>query len=205
MVLKISDFGEWQSPEERWADLIRVKDDLIKWPFTRDIVKGALRYFGSHNRPLLPYVFYDHEYDQIVVAEDTGDGYKFYDSDGEYHIPQIGSWREFAEWRGEAIEDLAAEWELDDDQWDEPLGMGVLEEHLPYDVSPYGRAYDTLSEVFCTPASVELPIGELGMHCGNETFACVQPKVALTFLQILLDYEETGIKIVLEENGGGTD
>ena len=199
MVITTEDLGPYKSPEERWADTIRIKEELIEWPFTRDMVMGAVRHFGSHHRPLLPYLLHDDQYNEIVIAEDNGDGYQFYDSDDEYRIPEIGSWREFAEWRGESIEDFAVEWELAESQWDQPLGTCVLEEHLPYDVSPYGRAFDVFHEVFYPPATYRFPIGELGLECGNAHVAWIQPKVALTFAQVFLDYEEAGIKIVLED------
>lgn len=201
MVLKPSDFGNeiLKSPAERWADMIRVKDEFIKWPFTRDTVKGAVRYFGEHHRPLLPYLLREEEYDEIVIAEDIGNGYRFYDSDISVNMPEVGTYRELAEWEGEDIETFAANWGLDDDQLDEPLGDGVIQEHVSYDVTPEGRSFDLFQDLFYPPASYEFPVGMIGMDCGNGPHAWIQPKVALTFLQIYLDYEETGIKIVLED------
>ena len=189
-----------QEMAEAWAETIRLKEELIRWPFTRDIVKGAVKYFGEHYRPLLPYTFRDDEYDQVIVAEDHGGGYIFRDSDDTYRIPEAGTWREWAEWEGADLEEFAALHGIEDDQWDDPLGDGVIEENLDPDATPQARACFMFQDVFYPPATVELPIGVLGMCFEDATYAVVEPKVALTFLQILLDYEESGIRIVLEDD-----
>lgn len=199
MVLKAEDFGPYKSREEIWAERIRTDKNLITWPFTKGIVNQAVRYFGAHHRPLLTYKYQDDEYDQIVVAESIGSGYRFYDSDISVNMPEAGTWRELAEWLGEDLEEFAAANDLEEDQLDGHLGCGVIEEYVSHEVLPEGRAFELFHDLFYPPASYRFPIGELGLDCGNGPHAWIEPKVALTFLQIYLDHEQTGIKVVLED------
>jgi hypothetical protein len=200
VVLKAEDFGPYKSREEIWAERIRTDKNLITWPFTKDIVNQAVRYFGAHHRPLLTYKYQDDEYDQIVVAESIGSGYRLYDSDTSVNMPEAGTWRELAEWLGEDPEEFIDGQGLARDFLDRDLNSGVLEEYTPYDATPEGRAFDLFTDLFYPPASYRFPIGELGLDCGNGPHAWIEPKVALTFLQIHLDHEGTGIKVVLEED-----
>ena len=199
MVLKSEDFGPYKSREEVWAERIRTNKNLITWPFTKDIVEHAVRYFGAHHRPLLTYKYRHDEYDQIVVAESIGSGYRLYDSDISVNMPEVGTWRELADWLGEDLKAFAANNDLEEDELDGDLGCGVIEEYTSYDALPEGRAFDLFHDLFYPPASYRFPIGELGLDCGNGPHAWIEPKVALTFLQIHLDYEQTGIKVVLED------
>ncbi len=200
MVITEKDLGPWQSPEERWAEKIRVKEELIQWPFTRDIVNRAVRHFGSNHRPLLTYMYEDDVYDEIVVAEDYGSYYRLYDSDTRIQVPEADTWRELAVWLGEDPEEFIADQGLDEDFLDKDLSPGVIEEYASHDATPEGRAWEMFHELFYPPASHRFPIGELGLNCGNGPHVWIEPKVALTFLQIHLDHEETGIKIVFEDD-----
>lgn len=199
MALEIEDFSNCKTREEIWAERIRLNKDLIVWPFTREIVDRAVRYFGSNHRPLLTYKYQDDEYDQVVIAEDIGSGYRFYDSDPEIRLPEAETWRELADWLGEDPDEFMAEQGLEPDMLDKELNFGVIEHHAGHDATPIGRAWELFSDLFYPPASHRFPIGQLGLDCGNAPNAWIEPKVALTFLQIYLDHEQTGIKVVLED------
>ncbi len=114
-------------------------------------------------------------------------------------MPEADTWRELAEWLGEDPEEFMADHGLEPDMLDKELNFGVREEYAGHDATPEGRAWELFSDLFYPPASYRFPIGELGLDCGNGPHAWIEPKVALTFLQIYLDLEETGIKVVLED------
>ena len=199
MVITVKDLGPYKSPEERWADTIRLNEELIEWPFTRDIVKGAVRHFGRHHRPLLPYLLDDDEYSEIVVAEPYLRGYRLYDSDDDIDIPSIITHREFALWKGYDLEDFCDQWELTEDELDDEIDHLFVIEALPIDATPHGRTWELLGDYFRPPAVFEFPIGDIGFTEDDAVNVIVEPAVALTFVQIYLDYEEAGIKIVLED------
>ena len=53
--------------EERWAQDIRLKEELILHPFSHEIVKRTIHHFGSNHRPWMPYAH--DEYHVILVAD----------------------------------------------------------------------------------------------------------------------------------------
>ena len=114
-----------------------------------------------------------------------------------------GNWREWAKERGQSMEDFAAEWELEEELYDKELDSEHYTNALPYDAGPQGSAYSILESALEVYKG-EFPIGCIYLIAGDSPmnslhYAEVRPKVALTFLQIYLDWKETGIKIVLED------
>lgn len=209
-MLKVSDDELEAAYQERraeqWAQTIRVMEELIRPPFTHNIVNGAVRHFGRHHWPLLPYVFRDDEYDAVLIAEDMGNCYHLYDRDTDYQEPESRTWREHIEkdlgWTVEEYE--AAYGVMGQKELESEVSYEHLVEALPRDATPYGAAYVMLEDIWHF-TGVELPIGCLALVEGDSPgndgiYPKVVPKVALTFLQIQLDWEETGIKIVLEGN-----
>jgi len=185
---------------ERWAELIRVKEEEIRPPFTRDIVHDAVRYFGSNHRPRLPYAHRDDEYSEILVAEDCYDCYHLYDGDKGLYEPEPQTWRENIEREvGLTPEEFMAVHSLEEEDLDMPVPREYLVRRKPYDTSPYRSAYLILVDGW--PHGTNLPIGCLDLvrePPGHEETYRVIPKVALTFVQILLDSLKEGVKIVLE-------
>ena len=208
-MLNISDKELKAAAQERraahWAETIRVKEELICPPFTHNIVKVAVRHFGLHHQPLLPYVFRDDEYDAVLIAQDMGSCYHLYDRDADYQEPESRTWRAHIEkdlgWTVEEYE--AAYGVMSQKELESEVSYEHLVEALPRGATPCGAAYVMLEDIWHF-SGVELPIGCLalveGDSPGNDAiYPKVVPKVALTFLQMLLDWGDVGIKIVLEE------
>ena len=191
-----------QLQAEQWAQTIRLNEELILHPFSHSIVKRAIHHFGSEHRPWMPYAHDD--YSVILVAESETNGYGFYDPEedwGNLVIP--GTWREWAEELGQSMEEFAGAWGLEEDEYDSKFNSDNYIECLPPTAGPQGSAYLILESALGVYEG-EFPIGSIYLIAGDSPmnslhYAEVRPKVALTFLQIYLDWKETGIKIVLEE------
>ncbi len=186
---------------EQWAQTIRLKEELIRHPFSHEIVKRAIHHFGSEHRPWMPYAHDD--YSVILVAEAETNGYGLYDPEedwGNLVIP--GTWREWAEELGQPMEDFAAAWDLEAHEYDSEFNPDNYTECLPPTAGPQGSAYLILESALDVYKG-DFPIGGIYLIAGDSPmnslhYAEVRPKVALTFLQIYLDWKKTGIKIVLE-------
>jgi hypothetical protein len=191
-----------KSREEQWIKSIRLKEELIRHPFSSKIVEKAIRYFGSKHRPWLPYT--SDSYDTILVAESDEGGYFLNDPTEDWEEMKFpATWREWAEEREQPIEEFAAENGITEDWYDEPLDHEYYIDSLgPYS-GPLGSAYFLLEDVLWGHDG-EFPIGQIGFVAGDSPmnsvhYVMVAPKVSLTFLQIFLDWKKTGIKIVLED------
>ncbi len=146
----------------------------------------------------------DDEYDQIVVAEDIGSGYRFYDSDDRVHMPEVehlarvGRVARGRTWRSSPLTTASRR-----TSGTSHSACGVIEEH-----SPIRRHARRPRVRHCSRPVLHRRRGRSSSRSASSARLRQRtsrlrssPKVALTFLQILLDYEETGIKIVLEESG----
>ncbi|RLE33195.1 MAG: hypothetical protein DRJ61_07735 [Acidobacteria bacterium] len=192
-----------QLQAEQWAQTIRLNEELILHPFSHEIVKTAIHHFGSKHRPWMPYAH--DEYDVILVADSEAmNGYGLYDPEEDWSKFKVpGTWREWAKERGQSMEDLAAEWDLEEELFDAELDSELYFDSLGPIAGPQGSAYLILERILGT-YQADFPIGSLSLIAGDSPmnslhYAEIRPKVALTFLQIYLDWKEIGIKIVLEE------
>lgn len=188
--------------EEQWAQTIRLNEKLILHPFTNEIVKRAIHHFGSEHRPWMPYAH--DQYHTILVAEEQDDGYTLSNPDEDWDKLEIpGTWREWAEELGQSMEEFAADWDLEEELYDAELDPEHYIESLPVTAGPQGSAYSIMESALGVYQG-DFPIGAVALIAGDSPmnslhYAVVKPPAALTFLQIYLDWKETGIKIVLED------
>lgn len=227
----------WRRP---WHELIRVKTELIRPPFSQELVERARRYYMDQQQPWLPLARPREEYQRLWMARETPfDGYELDESPAEGD-----PWEGASAWisaqmsgvealfRGEPansldcdvlsfIESSVEEGEIPEgiaeDTWEalstevkirilgeRPNGppwdyfVEMISEMAPANLVPCSQPLEELGN-----RGMDLPIGHVGVVDGSmpghdARYLVVRPRVALTFLQVWLDAENRGIRLVIE-------
>jgi len=227
----------WLKP---WHELIRVKTELIRPPFTRELVERARMHYMEHQRPWLPLAHPAGEYERLWVAHEVPyDGYELeecpaegdpWDAANAWIYAQMDGVK--ALFQGEPAEDLDSsvrsfiersveEGEIpegiSEEAWEamstavkirivgeRPQGPSwdyyceMISEMAPADLIPCSQPLEELDR-----EGLALPIGHVGVVEGampghDACYLVVRPRVALTFLQVWLDDDERGIRLVIE-------